>query len=118
MHEKLDVLEDMLLAERNNIPGPAPNLLRIHYQLNQLESFKNQALYQAKRAKDTSRQTMEKWFERLNALIADFEEYLWAIARNILPIVRAGYPGTVVKLVKICEVEGREDEKVSETWAL
>lgn len=113
MHEKLDVLEDLLMAERNEIPGPAPNLLRIHYQINQLESFKNQAMYQAKRAKAESLRTMEKWFERLNALVTDFEEYLWTLARNILPITRAGFPQTVVKLVKICEIEGKEDERVT-----
>lgn len=112
MHEKLDVLEEMLMAERNDIPGPAPNLLKIHYQITQLESFRDQALYQAKRAKEESRKAIEKWFERLNALITDFEEYLWTLAKNILPIVRAGYPGTIVKLVKICEAEGKEDEKV------
>ncbi|KAF8121672.1 exocyst complex component Sec6-domain-containing protein [Boletus edulis] len=33
------------------------------------------------------------------------------LARNILPLVRAGYPDVVVKLIKIAEFEGREDEK-------
>lgn len=112
MHEKLDVLEELLATERRSIPGPAPNLLRIHYQITQLESFRNLALHQAKRAKEDSRKTLEKWFERLNALITDFEEYLWTLARNIIPTARAGFPGTIIKLVKICEVEGKEDEKV------
>ncbi|KAF8131392.1 exocyst complex component Sec6-domain-containing protein [Boletus edulis] len=34
------------------------------------------------------------------------------LARNILPLVRAGFPDVVFKLIKIAEFEGREDEKV------
>ncbi|KAF8430629.1 hypothetical protein L210DRAFT_3026859 [Boletus edulis BED1] len=33
------------------------------------------------------------------------------LARNILPLVRAGFPDVVFKLIKIAEFEGREDEK-------
>jgi hypothetical protein len=86
--------------------------LKIHYHINQLEAFRNDALHQAQRSTDETRQTLAKWFERLNQLIADFETYLRDLAQNILPIVRAGYPDVVVKLIKICEIEEREDEKV------
>jgi hypothetical protein len=33
------------------------------------------------------------------------------LAQNILNLVRAGHSDVVVKLVKIAEVEGKEDEK-------
>lgn len=49
-------------------------------------------------------------FERLSQLIVDFESYLMDLARNIPSLVHAGYPD--VKLVKIADFEGREDEKV------
>ena len=112
MNSKLDVLEDMLATDSQELIGPAPNLLHIHFQINRLEAFRNQTMHQAKQASAASRQKLVRVFERLSQLIVDFETYLMDLARNILPLVRAGYPDVVVKLVKIAEFEGREDEKV------
>ncbi|KAG6893525.1 hypothetical protein C0992_009655, partial [Termitomyces sp. T32_za158] len=111
MAEKLDVIEKRLAQDSANIIGPAENLLFIHYQLNQLEVFRNHTMHQAKQASPTSRATLHRWFERLNQIIAGFDDYILTLARNILPIVRAGYPDVVVRLVKIVEAEGKEDEK-------
>jgi exocyst complex component 3 len=115
MSSRLDALEDKLASDSGDIFGPAPNLLLIHYQINQLEAFRNQTMHQAKKASASSRNTLSRWFERLNNLIEAFDEYILDLARNILPLVRAGHSGVVVKLIKIAEVEGREDEKVLET---
>lgn len=112
MYAKLDMLEEMLYADRQDITGPARNLLALHFHLNQLENFRNQTMHQAKKATAESRATLARWFERLNKFAGDFEEYFAALSRNILPIVRAGHSEVVVKLVKIAEIEGKEDEKV------
>lgn len=112
MNSRLDMLEDMLEADSQDILGPAPNLLPMHYQINQLEEFKNQTMHQAKRASPDSRNRLSLWFERLNKVIEAFDEYILALARNMLSLVRAGQPGVIVKLIKIAEIEGREDEKV------
>jgi exocyst complex component 3 len=112
MNERLDVLEEMLNADMSDLLGPAPNLLSIHYQLNQLEAFRNQTMHNAKKASADSRSTLERWFERLNKMIETFDEYLLSLAKNVLSLVRAGRSDVVVKVVKIAEVEGREDEKV------
>ncbi|KAL5537134.1 SEC6 [Sanghuangporus sanghuang] len=111
MHSKLDMLEEMLYTDRKDITGPARNLLTLHFHLNQLENFRNQTMHQAKKATAESRATLARWFERLNKFVEDFEEYFAALSRNILPIVRAGHSEVVVKLVKIAEIEGKEDEK-------
>ncbi|KAF9219808.1 exocyst complex component Sec6 [Gyrodon lividus] len=111
MNSKLDVLEEMLAADSQEIISPALNLLQIHFQINRLEAFRNQTMHQAKKASATSRQKLTRIFERLSRLIEDFETYIMELARNILPLVRAGYPGVVVKLIKIAELEAREDEK-------
>lgn len=112
MNSRLDALEDMLDADRNDIYGSAPNLLRIHYQINQLEGFRNQTMHQAKKASINSQNTLRRMFERLNTLIEAFDEYILELAKKLLPIVRAGHPEVIIKLVKIAEVEGKEDEKV------
>ena len=72
-------------------------------------------MHQAKKASADSRNTLDRYFERLNNYIEAFDEYFFGLARNIVEIVRAGNPQVVVKLVKIAEVEGREDEKVYTT---
>lgn len=118
MNERLSALEDMLEAERAEIPGPAPNLLAIHYQINQLEAFRNQTLHQAKKATLDSRTRLNKWFERLNRVIETFDEYIIALSKNLLAIVQEGYPDVVVKLLKIAEIEGKADEKVVVTKSL
>ncbi|KAI6024087.1 exocyst complex component Sec6-domain-containing protein [Pisolithus microcarpus] len=111
MNSKLDVLEEVLSADSENLIGPAPNLLSMHFQINRLEAFRNQTMHQAKQASAASRQKLIRIFERLSKLIEDFEFYVLELARNILPLVRAGFPEVVVKLIKIAELEGREDEK-------
>jgi exocyst complex component 3 len=112
MNSRLDTLEDMLDADRNDILGPAPNLLSIHYQINQLEAFRSRTMHQAKQASAQSRATLSRWFERLVVLVEAFDEYVVGLARNILSITRAGHSEVIVKLIKIAEFEGREDEKV------
>lgn len=120
MASKLDNIERMLASDSRDITGPAPNLLVIHYQLKQLETFRNQTMHQAKKAKQSSKDTLEKWFERLNSVITAFDEYILELAANVLNLVRAGHSDVVVRLVKIAEAEGREDEKVQTThiWCM
>ncbi|KAF9054413.1 exocyst complex component sec6 [Panaeolus papilionaceus] len=111
MAARLDDLQRMLAADSREIIGPAPNLLIIHYQLNQLERFRNQTMHQAKKASANSQATLTRWFERLNKVIADFDEYMIDLAKNVLNLVRAGHSDVVVKMLKVADVEGKEDEK-------
>ena len=112
MGAQLDNLEHMLAADKREIVGPAPNLLIIHYHLNQLERFRNQTMHEAKKASPSSQATLARWFEDLNKLIVEFDEYILDLAKNVLNLVRAGHSDVVVKIIKIAEIEGKEDEKV------
>ena len=112
MTGQLDQLEHMLASDSREIVGPAPNLLVIHFQLNQLERFRNQTMHQAKKASAQSQTNLARWFTRLDKVITNFDEYIVQLARNVLNLVRAGYADVVVKLLKIADIEGKEDEKV------
>jgi hypothetical protein len=70
-------------------------------------------MHQAKKASADARSKLQQYFARLNRLIDDFDAYIITLAKNVLPLVRAGYTDVVVKLFKIVEMEGRDDEKVS-----
>ncbi|TFK71372.1 exocyst complex component Sec6 [Pluteus cervinus] len=111
MENRLDALEDMLESDSRDILGPAPNILMIHYQLNQLEGFRNQTMHQAKTASANSREILNRRFERLNNVIEGFDQYFTGLARNVVNLVQEGRKDVVVKLIKIAEIEGKEDEK-------
>ena len=113
MNSRLDTIEAMLAADEDDLLGSAPNLLPIHLQLKQLENFRNETMHQAKRATAQSRNNLARRFERLTGVIEAFDGYIMELSRNILPLARAGHTEVVVKIVKIAEMEGREDEKVS-----
>lgn len=130
MSSKVHQLSIMLESDRaQGAKGPSPNLLIIHYQLNQLEGFRNETMHLAKKgtgsgsaagpyqeSKDAERkqnemQTLIRWFERLDDLTKEFEDWLWELASNVIGLVREGNGGTVVRLLKIIDVESKEDQK-------
>lgn len=111
MYDKIDRIEEMLSHERANPTGPAPNLLIIHYHLGQLETFRNETIHQAKRATPEARATLERYFERLNAVIASFDEHYLNLAGSLIAIAKAGNASVAVKIAKIAELEGSRDEK-------
>ena len=113
MNSRLDGIEAMLAEDQQDLLGPAPNLLPIHLQLTQLESFRNETMHQAKKAPAEARNKLMRRFERLTRIIEAFDEYFIELCRNILSLARAGHPEVIVKIVKIAEIEGKEDEKVS-----
>jgi exocyst complex component 3 len=113
MNSRLDGIEAMLAEDQADLLGPAPNLLPIHLQLTQLESFRNETVHQAKNASAEARNKLTRRFERLTRVIETFDGYFIGLCRNILSLARAGHPEVIVKIVKIAEVEGKEDEKVS-----
>jgi exocyst complex component 3 len=112
MESKLYSIEHMLIEDSSQLDGPAPDLLLIHYHLNQLERFRNDITMEARKASKTAQEMLARRFDRLNTVTAQFDGYFGALAENILPLVKAGYSDVVVRLVKIAEVEEREDEKV------
>lgn len=118
VNARVGQLEDMLYEDTRDILGPATNLLAMHYLINQLERFRNETLNQAKRASPDSKAILAKWFERLNKIISAFDAHILELAQNILPLVRAHQEGVVIKLIKIAEVEGKADERVSKLFEL
>ncbi|KAH9028315.1 exocyst complex component Sec6 [Lactarius hengduanensis] len=111
MSSRLDSIKAMLATDLDDLLGPAPNLLPIHLQLTQLENFRNETMHQAKKATAQSRNNLARRFERLTGVIEEFDDYIMKLSRNILPLARAGHIEVIVKIAKIAEIEGREDEK-------
>ena len=118
MSDKVDHISSLLSNDRNQPQGPvgpSPNLLPIHLQLQQLEAFRNETMHQAKKSDKAERDVLTQWFEKLDEVAGDFEGWLWEIAGCVVELARKGNGGTVVRLLKIVEFEGKEDEKVGIT---
>jgi exocyst complex component 3 len=127
MSSKVQHLDHLLTTDQSHPLGPCGpslNLLVIHHGIQGLEGFRNETLFSAKLGQrgstsaaggrgEEEKKILLKWFERLDDLIKRYEEWLWAIAGNMLDTVREGNGGVIVRLIKIVEFEGREDDKVS-----
>src|SRR6266404_1166330 len=107
MNSRLDSIEAMLAADQDDLLGSAPNLLPIHLQITQLESFRNETMHQAKKANGQSRNILARRFERLTGVIEAFDEYIMELSRNILSLARAGHPEVIVKIIKLAAIEGK-----------
>ena len=108
----LGYLEETLAEASNDPLGPATYLLTMHFQINQLTAFRSQTMHQAQAASSDARAVLTRHFTRLDELITSFDDYISMLGRNVLSIVRSGNPGVIVRLIKIVEMEGKEDEKV------
>ncbi|BGP17883.1 hypothetical protein JCM10213_000961 [Rhodosporidiobolus nylandii] len=135
MYSRLSHLSSLLASDRSDPLGPSPNLLPIHFHLTELETFRNETLAQAKKHGSGSRsvvgspdpnaspgsaaavggastkETLERYFERLGETIEAFEAHYFRLARELLALARAGQAAVAVKLCKIAEVEGARDQK-------
>ncbi|TIA87730.1 hypothetical protein E3P99_03017 [Wallemia hederae] len=112
MYTKIQSIEQWLDDDRQDPQGPNDNLIPIHTELSQLETFKNHALYQANELDVHTRDTLQRHFHRLEALIEEFQLHLQDLAKHILDIVRYGDQSVVERMIQIVEHEQQEDDKV------
>src|SRR5260370_10150132 len=110
MDSRLDSIEEMLVADQDDLLQPAANILPIHLQLTQLESFRNETMHLAKKASAESRNKLARRFERLTGVIEAFDEYIIKLSRNILPLARSGHFGVIIKIVMIASTECKEPQ--------
>ncbi|KND01143.1 SNARE-binding exocyst subunit SEC6 [Spizellomyces punctatus DAOM BR117] len=106
-------IRGLLEEDSKELLGPAPNLLLIHYKLQQLETFRNSTLARARRSPADVLNTLHEYFHKVDQLEHEFEEYLFRLARRTVDLIKGGYASTVVRMVKIIETEERADEIAS-----
>jgi hypothetical protein len=96
---------------RNDIFMPQDSLLHVHYHLFKLEEFRDQTMHQARESPRDVIITLKTYFRRVDVLSDDFTQHLWALARNLIPLVDHRCGATIIKLVKVIEAEEAADEK-------
>lgn len=111
LYQRLKDIEDMFAPMQDDIFAPTDYLLHVHYHLFKLEEFRDQTMHQARDSPHDVIITLKTYFRRLDVLSDDFTQYLWKLARNLLPLVENDCGSTIVKLAKIIECEEQADEK-------
>lgn len=116
-------IDDLLSLDLSEEYGERRNMLLIHASLRQLEQFRSEALHlHSSSASSTSaagsaekdKKILHQLFAPLEVLTKKFEErMLWDVAGEVVEWIRRGRSGVVVRVWKVVEVEGKEDQKVS-----
>ncbi|CAG8613834.1 9265_t:CDS:2 [Dentiscutata heterogama] len=114
MYSTVDQIQNLLQQDKQNIMGPAENLLFIHYQLFRLQEFRDNTMHQAKNtSQDDVILILEQYFRKLDELSNEFVEYLWTLTKNMIELIKVGQGSVIVRVVKIIETEEKADERAT-----
>ncbi|KAJ2776822.1 SNARE-binding exocyst subunit S6 [Coemansia interrupta] len=108
-HEQYTLVRQMLADAQTHFDHGDFNLLRLHYFLHKLEDFRSRALGFTGVSDADSAQTLQQMFGGLDALVAEFEAFLWHVANSIYDLALRGRANVVVQLLKVVEAEEAAD---------
>lgn len=94
-----------------DLENKMPNLVPVHYMLNQLRVVREEATryLSMKDATSDTRLTLKRLYEPLDYLVERFDYTLTQIGENLLETLRSGNSSLVVRAAKIIEFEERQD---------
>jgi hypothetical protein len=87
-NDDVAAVEQLLLEDDKDIENQ-PNLLEAHMRLTKLRDFRDEAMDQIKKAKDTSLETtLMDWFQGLDTVIEIFDEHVGGICIDLINLVQ------------------------------
>ncbi|PIA17721.1 exocyst complex component Sec6 [Coemansia reversa NRRL 1564] len=104
-HQQYTHVREMLADAQENFRQGNFNLLRLHFSLHRLEDFRSRALGFTGVDDVDSKQTLAQMFGGLDALVRDFEEFLWMVAGNMYDLALRSRSNIIVQLLKVVESE-------------
>ncbi|KAL4919968.1 exocyst complex component Sec6-domain-containing protein [Aspergillus aurantiobrunneus] len=105
-------IEELLREDDEDLENQ-PNLLQAHMRISRLRDFRDEAMDQVRRARDTSNEaTLEEYFQGLDPVIDWFDDHLGTLCMNLIPLVQSDNPGMVVRLAVVVMNEEKNDETV------
>ncbi|EPY50052.1 exocyst complex subunit Sec6 [Schizosaccharomyces cryophilus OY26] len=108
--QETDIIEDMIREDLEQDPT-MPNLLKAHFKLSKLRTFRDEAMHQASlESRSDVSTTLQSSFSNLNALSEKFDRLIFNYCRNLLELLRIGNTKTIVRVFKIIEAEEASDE--------
>ncbi|KAE8226531.1 hypothetical protein CF319_g889 [Tilletia indica] len=106
-------LDSMLHQTMEESNGSMPLLLPLHYHISNLQLFRNETIQVGKSCSSEIRGTLSDVFAPFDDLVRRFEEFFFSLAERSVDIVRDGQNSVVIRLLKIVEKEGRDDEQAA-----
>ena len=111
-NDDVAVVEQLLLEDEKDIENQ-PNLLEAHMRLTKLRDFRDEAMDQIKKAKDTSLETtLLDWFQGLDPVIELFDEHVGGICIDLINLVQRDNTGIIVRLAIVIASEEKNDQRV------
>lgn len=106
-------ISKLLEKDSKKTIGTAENLCLIHYQTQQFSIFRNKILSDSRGCSTDVLNTLAVIFKPLDQIEYKLDSYFWDLARSSIDLVKGGFSGTLVRLIKIIEVEEKLDEALS-----
>lgn len=102
-----------LLEDDENDLENQPNLLEAHMRVTRLRDFRDEALDQIRKAKDSSlEQTLLDWFQQLENIIELFDDHIGQICMHLIELVQRDNTGIIVRLAIVIASEEKNDDRV------
>ncbi|KAF7713837.1 Exocyst complex subunit 3 [Penicillium ucsense] len=104
---------EKLLREDDEDLENQPNLLKAHMQISRLRDFRDEAMDQIQKSRDTSSvETLTEYFEGLDSAIDWFDDHLGTACMNLIPLVQEDNKSMVVRLAVVVVNEEKNDDTV------
>ncbi|EPX71777.1 exocyst complex subunit Sec6 [Schizosaccharomyces octosporus yFS286] len=108
--QETDIIEDIIREDLEHDPT-MPNLLKAHFKLTKLRTFRDEAMYQASlESRNDASTTLQSSFSNLNALSEKFDRLIFNYCSNLFELLKVGNTKTIVRVFKIIEAEEASDE--------
>lgn len=115
-HEELQMIDDLIEGagyKEIDFESDVPELLNIHWKLNDLRDFQDQILELSLRSSDDSKFIVKKLTSRTAATVKKWDTLLENIISELVESVKVDNQGLVVRFAKIIEFEERHDARIT-----
>ncbi|KAJ1651146.1 SNARE-binding exocyst subunit S6 [Dispira simplex] len=112
-HEKRQLVASLLDQTEANMETLDVNILRVHYELHQLEELRDRSLHYTVDGNSDVVTSLERMFNHIDALSERFERVLWILAEYVFELVEQLRPDIIVQVLKVVEFEEKRDQQES-----
>ncbi|KAJ5368679.1 uncharacterized protein N7496_008439 [Penicillium cataractarum] len=108
----LQEVEELLREDDDDLENQ-PNLLKVHMQISRLRDFRDEAMDQIQKSRDSSsEETLTEYFQGLDSAIDWFDDHLGTACMNLIPLVQEDNRSMVVRLAVVVMNEEKNDDTV------
>ncbi|PVU94360.1 hypothetical protein BB561_002615 [Smittium simulii] len=111
-NEQCKHVESLLSAALTNFDKFDFNILIMHYHINQLEKFREQALSLTESCDEDVKHTLTELFSEFVELREKFEQFIWDLSCKLYELGAEQKYNIIIHLVKVIETEEENDSAI------